>query len=394
MTSGAGGYNQVTVTREPYAPIQPSFFTKAPRVLPVRVTVAADPGLVMTADISFDATSLGFNNPADLTVYFRPTPGSGSFVALPMQPYNPVTHQVRATMSQFGEFILGYPDVADVAYPPILNQPETYRGVQTNMIVAPHKAESNVVYAVNQELPVSLSWSPRGFARFYDLQIATNASFADPLVVDLSYLTNAFYIWSNALPGTTYQWRVRTLVKTNDAYAEGDWSTNSFQTIAPFLTVTSPNGGELWQRGLQYFIQWNANIQDNVSIELYKGGVPVEAIATNVPGTGVYQWEVDLTLDPGADYSIKVTDAANPSLSDVSKNYFNIDVPRITGLEPDDNGGMILNWTGTSAGVYVEFSPTLSPQSWTEIAGPITGSSWTNTALPNPRSGNFRLRLQ
>jgi len=40
--------------------------------------------------------------------------------------YNPFTHQLLTTISlsssfgDFGEFIFGYPDVADVAYPPLL----------------------------------------------------------------------------------------------------------------------------------------------------------------------------------------------------------------------------------------------------------------------------------
>jgi Arylsulfotransferase (ASST) len=39
VISDAGGYNTATVTREPYAPVNPLFQMKAPRVLPVRVSL-------------------------------------------------------------------------------------------------------------------------------------------------------------------------------------------------------------------------------------------------------------------------------------------------------------------------------------------------------------------
>jgi hypothetical protein len=40
VLDGGGGYTSVTLTREPYAPVNPQFQGKAPRVLPVRVSLA------------------------------------------------------------------------------------------------------------------------------------------------------------------------------------------------------------------------------------------------------------------------------------------------------------------------------------------------------------------
>ena len=46
--------------------------------------------------------------------------------------------------------------------------------------------------AVNQNLPVSFFWTPKGFAEGYHLQVSTNASFAT-LVVDAPDLTESRY---------------------------------------------------------------------------------------------------------------------------------------------------------------------------------------------------------
>ena len=46
------GYNETYVTREPFAPLFPKFPGKAPRVLPVRVTVTARDIVALTGTLS------------------------------------------------------------------------------------------------------------------------------------------------------------------------------------------------------------------------------------------------------------------------------------------------------------------------------------------------------
>ena len=59
VLSGGGGYNRVTVTNEPYAPVYPLFQGKAPRVLPVRVNLSEIGIDSMNVNVNFDAASLG-----------------------------------------------------------------------------------------------------------------------------------------------------------------------------------------------------------------------------------------------------------------------------------------------------------------------------------------------
>jgi hypothetical protein len=311
------GYNEVTVRREPYAPVYPSFPGKSPRVLPLRVTVDQYAIESMTADISFDADSFGFKDPNSLTVYYRPFPGHGLFIPLPTE-YNWVTKQLQASMNAFGEFVFGYPDLADVALPPLLNEPENYRGVQRSQVGAPMMARPDVQYTVNQALPISLSWSPTGLARGYELQIAETQDFTAP-VVDLPDQTEASYIWQEAAPTTTYYYRVRT--RNEDGTSE--WSIGSFRTVPPMLKVTVPNGGEQWQRGRSYFIQWEDNINEDVVIELYQGDVPAKVLAT-VSSTGAYNWQVPLNIQAGDDYSIKIRSAVDETMTDESDTVFTI----------------------------------------------------------------------
>jgi hypothetical protein len=330
MTSGGGGYNSVAITREPYAPLYPVFIGKAPRVLPVRVKVFESAIDSLEANISFDVASFGFVHPSILTVYHRDSTSHGTFTAQETD-FNPATGKLTTSVAldgiygDLGEFIFGYPDIPEVAFPPILNAVESYCGIQTSEVIAPLAANPATTYAVNQELPIFLSWSPKGFATSYALQIATNQSFTTPLV-DEGNLTNAFFVWSNATPNVAFFYRVKT---SNNAGA-ADWSTGTFETTPPSLTVVTPNGGETWRRGLSYFVQWSDNIPANCKVELYKGGTFVRNLAASIPSTGALKWSIPSSLTPGSDYSIKISSLTNNAVADGSDFSFSIvDPPTI-----------------------------------------------------------------
>ena len=314
QTLAGGGDPGAVVNREPLAPIRPTFPGKAPRVLPLRVTITGSQITSLNADVLFEATGFGFAdtngmfgyvNPNALTVYRRPVWGGGDFVPLATL-YDSGTKQLRVATTELGEFILGFPDSAEIPNLPIL--------------ITPVAGSS-----VNQELPVKFLWTPRGFARASQLQVARDTNFTD-LVLDAPALTEYQYSWSSAAPNTNYFYRVRI----SNAGGQGGWSTGSFSTIPPRILITAPNGGEAWRRGVKYFIQWDANLAENVNIELYKGGVFSRTIVTNT-STGAYEWEAALNLVPASDYSIRMSSATNAAVFDASDATFSIvDAPAIT----------------------------------------------------------------
>jgi hypothetical protein len=331
VQSGGGGYNQLTVIRAPYAPVYPLFQGKAPRVLPVRVSMTENSILSLGAIIDFDAQSFGFVNPTNLTIYYRSTTGQGIFIPQTTS-YNPVARKLSVNLTltsqgnDLGEFIFAFPDLADVPFAPILAEVENYRSFAQTDIIAPKPAIAGVTYPVNQQLPIMLSWLPKGFARSYQFQISTNEAFTSTLV-SVPYQNDAYYIWNDAVPNTTYFYRAKTV---NEG-GESPWSVGSFQTVPPLLNVAMPNGGEAWQRGIKYFIRWTDNVSENVAIDLYKSGTFATTIVTNAPGTGAYQWLIPANITPGTDYSIKISSATSGSRFDLSDGAFSIiDLPGIT----------------------------------------------------------------
>ena len=268
-----------------------------------------------------------------------------------------------------------------MTFAPLLAKPENYRGIQTHEVIAPPLATTGVVYTVNQQLPISLAWSPKGMARWYELEIATNQAFTNQIIAMLDQ-TAAYYIWSNALPNTAYFYRVKTW---NDAGASG-WSTGAFQTVAPAIQVTAPNGGEAWRRGVKNFLRWNDNLAESVVLDLYKGGTFLKSLATN-SSAGAYQWEVGLDLVPASDYSIKIRSATNAALFDVSDATFSlVDAPVINSGSATrlPGGGVQFGFTAPGASqATVWGSIMLSPPSWQSLGPvPVTGGSGTFNTTP------------
>jgi hypothetical protein len=345
----------------------------------------------MAGVISFDPANVSLPDPANTTVYYRATEGQGVFVALLTQ-YNDVSGQLVAELSDtgFGEYAFGVPDIAEIAFPPLLIEPESLQsiGVVTRV---PSLVQTGRTYTVNEQLPIELSWCPKGFAAAYALQLSRTQDFAT-LDVDEPYISEARYTFSIALPNTTYYWRVNTF---NDG-GVSDWATNAFTTVPPMIHVTAPNGGENWRRGLSSFIQWNDNILENVEIDLYKGGSMVKVIATNAPSTVSYQWQIGVDLVPGRDYSLKIKSATNGTLFDTSDLPFSIiDAPAITAVSRLPDGSVQFGYSAPGAAQITILGST-NLTTWEVLQTLLLTSDsgiFTNSATTGVSNQFFRLRV-
>ncbi|MCU0236763.1 MAG: DUF362 domain-containing protein [Acidobacteria bacterium] len=96
------------------------------------------------------------------------------------------------------------------------------------------------------------------------------------------------------------------------------------------LTVTSPNGGESWQRGSRQIITWAYSGQPgaDVLILLLKAGKVVQTISAKASlgadGTGSFSWLIPASLASGRDYAIRVRSLAFPDCRGQSAGYFTI----------------------------------------------------------------------
>jgi hypothetical protein len=291
------GYNEVIAMHYNYGPKYPEFPGRAPIVLNRRVVVEEHYLKQLKGNLILDVEALNIAHPEKLTVYHRPFRDKGLFIPL-TTVYNDVKNEISASFNAVGEFVLGYPDIEHKIYSakPVLN-------------------------ANNEILPngraVKIEWAPKGFFNGFQLQVSEKEDFSS-LHLDVSDLRPTIYYLNNLKENTQYFWRVKT---TNDD-GVSDWSTTgSFSTGEIKLTVTQPNGDEIWKRGLDHFIKWEYNDTSDVVLDLYKFGIKISNIDT-VDNIGSYKWEIPSSLDESCGYFIKVSSVNNAGISDFNDKSF------------------------------------------------------------------------
>ncbi len=91
------------------------------------------------------------------------------------------------------------------------------------------------------------------------------------------------------------------------------------EETTPYLLVTSPNGGETWQRSSDQTITWTSSgVTGNVRIELYDDTVLAATIAASAENSGTYGYAVPGTLPLGFDYRVRVSSIDAPAVFDLS----------------------------------------------------------------------------
>ncbi|HEV8537370.1 MAG TPA: T9SS type A sorting domain-containing protein, partial [Bacteroidota bacterium] len=169
----------------------------------------------------------------------------------------------------------------------------------------------------------------------------------------------------------------------------------------PFITVTSPNGGENWNVGTTHNITWSQGGIANVMLEYStNAGSTWSTIISSIPASaGTYAWTIPNTLTSQA--LVRVSDASNASLNDISNGTFTISPPpSVTVTSP--NGGeawntlSVHNITWTSVGitnVKIEYS-TNNGSTWSTIVASTAASAgsyaWT---VPNTPTTQASVRV-
>jgi RHS repeat-associated protein len=193
-------------------------------------------------------------------------------------------------------------------------------------------------------------------------------------------------------PGTTYQMSISAL--SGNVW---DFSNANFTISAPpTVTVSAPNGGEVWGVGATKTIQWSATGSFNsfsISVSRDSGATWSESIATGLSGSArSYVWRVTA---PGST-SCRIMVVGNytgGSASDTSDSNFTIGQITITA----PNGGetwqagtrQYITWTSGAVSGNVQIEPYTGCTSGTDCSGgtalaPITTSNTGSYAWDIP----------
>jgi hypothetical protein len=209
-------------------------------------------------------------------------------------------------------------------------------------------------------------------------------------------------------PGTYYVgWAVTSAVPEYDVWPDNNnvmVIADETLTVEPAhnLTVTSPNGGEIWDLGSQQVVTWDSYDAGNfVTIELTRdGGTTWEWLSGGTVNDGSFSWTVSGA--PSDTCRIRITPLDHPGDADFSDADFRI-VHSVVFVEvTSPNGGeswitgrpVEITWDSLLAGPTVRIELTRNGGFVWETLDPATPNdgrfAWTVTA---PVSGNCRVRV-
>jgi len=130
------------------------------------------------------------------------------------------------------------------------------------------------------------------------------------------------YAWSIPNPSPSLSGLKIRIVSADDSNIF-DFSDSTF-SFGCSINIISPNGGEIWQAGTTETIIWTGDHLENVTIDLYKGGVFYSVLLTTTASDTSQFWDIPINIVSGSDYKVKITSVDVPGVSDFSDSNFTI----------------------------------------------------------------------
>ena len=200
---------------------------------------------------------------------------------------------------------------------------------------------------------VDISWTHSGFTSL-DILFSTDDFASDETTLFSNVAASNGSISWTVPDAVSNQCRIK-IVDSNEPFVF-DESDNVFsieRTSSGSVELLAPRGHQWWVEGKTYDIRWSASDISLLSIDLTTdAGSTWSEIATNVPAAdGAYTWTVPTGMR-SSECLIRVEDASDASIYDISQGYFIIgkDTTFLDLFHP--NGGEQFSQEGA---IYVEW---------------------------------------
>ena len=229
----------------------------------------------------------------------------------------------------------------------------------------------------------------------------TSQNFSDPVKIEYSIDHGSNY--TTIVPSTpnngSYEWTIPNnisvwcLIRISDASDENpaDESDNFFTISDPtqWLTVISPNGGEIWQVGTQYEIKWSSSGFSNaVSIDFTSTENHMHySIVSSTANDGSFDWTIPGLLTPPIDGKIRIADASMDIPMDLSDANFTIVQAGADNTQPGTNVNVNLG-----SGSTITFD-NVTTAGYTSMTTSNTGSPPPNgfTIIPSSNPTHYEI---
>lgn len=263
------------------------------------------------------------------------------------------------------------------------------------IVTSPNGGESLVV-GTNS----NITWTTQDIMG--NVQIQLNRSYPSGTWENLFASTSNDFseTWAVTGPNTTNA-RVRILSVTNPTV--GDTSNSNFTITSPSVTVTAPNGGNIWTINQSESFTWTSQfVTGNVRVEInrdFPGGI-WSTIYANIPNDGIEVWNPTGPATTNA--RIRISSVNDPTILDISDANFTIRAPVLTVAIPNGGENWIMgtsyniSWTADTTfngNVNVQVNRNFPSGTWVNIATNVHHDSSTNWIATGPATNAARVRV-
>jgi hypothetical protein len=218
----------------------------------------------------------------------------------------------------------------------------------------------------------NITFNASGTSNYYDISYSTDAGTNWTTIANNSYNIAGTYSWS--VPNTpSTNCLVKMLDHSNACMTDISNGLFTITAAASSITVSSPNGSEVWYVGQSKTITWTATNTTNyynIDYSTDNGNTWTSLASSYYAVSGTFTWTVPNT--PSTNCRVRVTDANNLPVTDQSNTVFTIAAPYITVLTP--NGGESIE---SCYGQYINFQCGGTSNYYKIEYSINNGTSWT-----------------
>lgn len=275
---------------------------------------------------------------------------------------------------------------------------------------------SNAVFTIAPPTSVITVTSPNTNVTWYqgnNYSISWTSQYVESPFVTIEYSTDNGSNWSTVSAVTendgSFSWLVPTVISSQCLIRVSEYlnpvvfdvSNTTFNISAPFITVTTPNGGNVFGGCDAHTITYTkGGISSNVKIEYSPdNGATWVNIVSSTTSSGSYTWNVVANI-ASTQCLIRVSDAANLAVNDISDAVFTIEknddifVTSPNGGESFEVGAQYtLTWAAATGHSHFALYYSIdNGTSWTTVSSSLYATSYLWT-VPNTPSANCLIKV-
>jgi len=289
----AADYNESTITRLTYGPVQPEFIDNIITVSPVSIIYEGYAIYSQTSEFHFDLSVYPeIKDPGNTIIYYRKYPNQGLFIPK-TTTYDTVNNELIVTLDGFGEIVFGVPYYDAVVNIPILYEPLN----QQELVMVD---------------TVTLRWTGKGMYNSFNVQISTDSTFST--IIDETNTNLSDYTVTGLTKNKEYFWRVNSVLGDQTGMWSEVWNfrlTDTTTSVVEFET-NIPHGYRLAQNFPNPFnsstrISYSIQKPGFVTLKIYdQTGREIQTLISENQDIGTYSVEFDAHKLSGGVYLYKL----------------------------------------------------------------------------------------